>query len=97
MCKKYGKEGKYHVFLSELFCLTVPKNFVEKPFSFSKISGKRISMHRRGGGEVKVFSNFFLTVPKKFVGVPSYFRNVLVWKKTSWITRRVSRFPSEIF
>ena len=33
-------EGKdYHDFLSQNFCLTVPKNFVGEPFSVSLISG----------------------------------------------------------
>ena len=33
--------GKYQDFPSEIFCLTVPKNFVEEPFCavFQKISG----------------------------------------------------------
>ena len=31
--------GEYEDFLSKIFCLTVPKKFVEEPFSVSLISG----------------------------------------------------------
>ena len=34
-----GGWGKYQDFPSKVFCLTVPKNFVGKPFSVSLISG----------------------------------------------------------
>ena len=34
-----GGGREYHDFLSKFFCLTVPKNFVGKPFSVPPISG----------------------------------------------------------
>ena len=65
---------------------------------FRKIQGIKTFLHRRGDGRITVFSNFFVSQYQKFSeGGPLCFRNVLVWKKTSWITGRVSRFPSEIF
>ena len=41
MDKEGGGGREYHNFLSKIFCLTVPKNFVEEPFCavFQKISG----------------------------------------------------------
>ena len=33
------RRGEYQKFASKIFCLTVPKNFVGEPFSFSLISG----------------------------------------------------------
>ena len=56
--------GEYHDFLSKIFCLTVPKNFVE-PFCFKKFLASKSFMQRRG---ISLFSvEFFCpTVPKKF-------------------------------
>ena len=34
-----GGGGEFHNFLSKIFCLTVPKNFVGEPFSVSLFSG----------------------------------------------------------
>ena len=42
VAKKFVDEsggGGYHDFLSKIFCLTVPKNFVEEPVVFQKVSG----------------------------------------------------------
>ena len=38
----------YHVFLSKIFCLTVPKQFVGIPSRFQKISDIEMFMHDRG-------------------------------------------------
>ena len=56
--------GEYHDFLSKIFCLTVPKNFVE-PFCFKKFLASKSFMQRRG---ISLFSvEFFCpTMPKKF-------------------------------
>ena len=45
-------------FSVEIFCLTVPKNFVGEPFCavFQKISGSQKFMDKRGGGGVSRFS-----------------------------------------
>ena len=64
--------GKYQDFPSKIFCLTVPKNFVEEPFSVSLISGVENFYASEGYATIFDFpSNFFcLTVPKNFVGEP---------------------------
>ena len=63
----------YHNFLSKLFCLTVPKHFVEEPFCvvFQKISGsekKKFMDRGRGeGGSIKIFRRiFFVSQCRKF-------------------------------
>ena len=61
------------VFLSIIFCLTVPKYFVEEPFSvvFQKISVSEKVFDKRGMGYHDFASkNFCLTVPKNLVGEP---------------------------
>ena len=67
-----GGEREYHNSLPKIFCLTVPKNFVGKPFCavFQKNSGgQKKFKDKKGGGEYQDFpSKFFcLTVPKHFV------------------------------
>ena len=67
------RRGDNRDFPSKFACLTVPKNFVGKPFSLSIISGiEKVWMRRWGLGECQDFpSNFScLTVPKNFVGQP---------------------------
>ena len=72
----------YHLFSSEIFCLTVPKNFVGNPFVFQKISGMEKNMDKRGWG-YHVFPSeiFCLTVPKKIVGEPFGFSENLRYQK----------------
>ena len=65
--------GGYHDFASKIFCLTVPKNFVEELFCavFQKISGsEKILWIREGRGEYQNFPSkiFCLTVPEISVG-----------------------------
>ena len=50
-------------FAFELFCLTVPKIFVEEPFCavFQKISGVEKFMDKRGVGSIKIFRRKFLS------------------------------------
>ena len=43
----YAEEGE-HDFVSETFCLTVPKNFVRAPFVSQEISLSKIVMDRKG-------------------------------------------------
>ena len=67
------RRGDNRDFPSKFACLTVPKNFVGKPFSLSLISGiEKVWMRGWGLGECQDFpSNFScLTVPKNFVGQP---------------------------
>ena len=59
----------YHVFLSKIFCLTVPKKFVGIPSIFQKLSGIE-KLHEFSS------KSFCLTVPKKFVGIPLRFQKV---------------------
>ena len=61
-------------FSVEMFCLTVPKNFVGEPFCavFQKFPVAKKFMDKKGGGEYQNFPSkiFCLTVPKIFVGEP---------------------------
>ena len=67
-----SKNFMLHDFLSNFFCLTVPKNFVGEPFRVSLISG--IEKFYASEGYVTILdflSKFFcLTVPKIFAGEP---------------------------
>ena len=47
----------YHDFLSKLFCLTIPKNFVGNPLVFQKISG--IENFFASEGYVTIFCRIF--------------------------------------
>ena len=73
--KKFCFRGLCHDFRFsvEIFCLTVPRNFVGEPFCavFHKIFGSEKFMHRIGV-EYQVFPSktFCLTVPRIFVGKP---------------------------
>ncbi len=64
--------GKHQDFLSKIFSLTVPKNFVGQLCGavFQKLSGSENFTNKGGGGEYQDFPPkiFSLTVPKKFVG-----------------------------
>ena len=51
--------GGYHDFLSKLFCLTVPKNFVGQPFRVSLISD--IEKFYASEGYVTIFCRNFLS------------------------------------
>ena len=66
--------GENPIFLKNVCCLTVPKNFVGEPF-FSQNFWWRIKLclrWGRGGWEsITIFCQFFcLTLPKNFVGEP---------------------------
>ena len=69
--KKVGR-GDYRNFPSKIFCLTVPKYFVEEPFCavFQKISGGEKNYGKEEGrGNRNFLSNIFCPeVPKHFVG-----------------------------
>ena len=62
--------GGYHDFPYKLFCLTVPKHFVEETFCVSeKFLVSKLSMDKWRRVVSQVFVSFFcLTVPKKLVG-----------------------------
>ena len=72
--KKFmDKKGlEYQDFPSKTFCLTVPRNFVGKPFSVSPPSGAEEVWIREGGGSIKIFrrKKICLTVPKSLVREP---------------------------
>ena len=57
----------YHKFPSEIFRLTVPKNFVGEPFNISENLGYRKILCIRRGYRYSLLNFFCLTVPKKFV------------------------------
>ena len=52
-------EVEYQDFPSKTFCLTVPKNFVGKPFSVSLLSGAEKVWIREGVGSIKIFFRNF--------------------------------------
>ena len=62
------KRRDYHDFLSKVFCLTVPKNFVGEHFGVSKnFEWWKFFMHQSGGYQVSSSKTFYHTKPKKFV------------------------------
>ena len=61
---------RYHDFPSELFCLTIPKNFVGEPFDVSEIFWYRKILCFRGLCQDFLSKFLGLTVPKNFVGEP---------------------------
>ena len=50
-------------FLAKVFCLTVPKHFVEEPFCavFQKASGSEKVYGKEGGGSIKISFDHFLS------------------------------------
>ena len=80
--KKFmDKRGvEYQDFPSKTFCLTVPRNFVGKPFSVSLLSGAEEVWIREGEYQDFVSTFFCLTVPKIFVGEPF----CAVFQKNFW-------------
>ena len=78
MDESWGGKG-YHVFPSELFCLTVPKNFVGGTLlCFRKFLVSKIFMYGRGG--ITVLSIFLSDSAQKFRG-----GNLLCFEKNSGI------------
>ena len=76
-CMKRG----YHDFLSKIFCLTVPKNFVGEPFCVSKKFWYR-KLPCIGGGHHGFVENFWSHRTQKLrKGFFLCFRNFLAWKK----------------
>ena len=49
------RAGEYQDFPSKTFCLSVPRNFVWKPFSVSLHSGAEEVWIREGMGSIKIF------------------------------------------
>ena len=63
--KFFASEGYVTIFRRQVFCLTVPINFVGEPFSVSLISG--IEKCYASEGYVTIFCRFFLShCAKKF-------------------------------
>ena len=50
---------EYQDFTSKTFCLTVPRNFVGKPFSVSLLSGAEEVWMREGVESIKIFCRNF--------------------------------------
>ena len=73
MEKFFASEGYVTIFefVSKFFCLTVPRKFVEKPFSVSLLSGAEEVWIREGVKYHDFPSKIIcLTVPKKFLREP---------------------------
>ena len=58
------KKGEYQGFPSKVFFLTVPKNFIEEPFSVSLISG--VEKLCASEGYVTIFRRKFVSQCRKF-------------------------------
>ena len=104
VAKKFmDKRGDYHDFQSKIYCLTLPKNFVEEPFCavFQKISVAKKFMDKKEGS-IKIFRRKFSVSQCRKIpyGNPSVlcFRKVAVAKK--FMDKRgweYQDFPSKIF
>ena len=94
--------GGYHDFLSKLFCLTVPKNFVGEPFSVSSISGSKNFMLQRVMSRFSV-ENFLSHSTETFRRGTLFccVSENFWWRKSKkFMDKRgggVSRFPSKNF
>ena len=77
------KEGEYQYFPSKVFCVTVPKSLVDKPYSVSLIPG--VEKFYASYGYVKIFRRtFFVSQNRKTLQVNASvlcFRKFLVAKK----------------
>ena len=80
----WTRRGEYQYFQSKNFCLTLPKNFVEEPFSVSLISG--IEKVYASDGYLTIFRRSFIVSQyrKTLQGNPSVlcFRKFPVEKKS---------------
>ena len=62
---------EYQDFPSKTFCLTVPRNFVRRPFIVSLLSGaEKVWIRERGEYQDLPSKTFCLTVPRNSVGKP---------------------------
>ena len=62
---------EFQEFPSKTFCLTVPRNFVGRPFSVSLLSGaEKVWIRERGENQDFPSKTFCLTVPRNSVGKP---------------------------
>ena len=61
---------EYQEFLSKVFCVTVPKKFVGKPFCdvFQRNSGSETLYGKEGGGSIKIFCRKFLSHSAEKIG-----------------------------
>ena len=106
MDKRGGGEGRreYHDFLSKIFCLTVPKNFVGETFSVSLISG--IERFCASESYATIFCrNFFCLSAEKFrrgtflicVSEKIWYRKKIMDKRGGGREEGVSPFSVENF
>ena len=79
---------EYQEFPSKTFCLTVPRNFVGKPFSVSLLSGaEKVWIRERVENQDFPSKTFCLTVPRNFVGRP-FSVSLLSGAEKVWIRER---------
>ena len=87
-------------FSVEIFCLTVPKNFVEEPFCavFQKTSGSEKVYGKEGEGVNKLLSKIScLKVPKDFVEEPFSLSLISGIGKIYASEEYVTIFPRKLF
>ena len=83
---KRGREGgRYHDFLSESFCFTVPKKILGEPFGVSENFRHRNILCLRGGYHDGLSETVCLTVPKNFVGEPFSSSEKFCYRNFSYI------------
>ena len=91
------KRGEYQEFPSNIFYLTVPKNFVGEALSASQISSNE-NVWIRGGGVSRVSAErFCLTEPKQFIGEHFGVSDKFFYRKFSCIGRGDITVLSELF
>ena len=83
----------YYDYPSKIFCLIIPKNFLDEPFCVSKkMVSKNVKDERGGGGYHDLPSKLFcLAVPKHFVDEHFCVSENFLYRKILWIGERVSR------
>ena len=84
--KLYAEEGVIAIFL-KLFCLTVPKNFVEEPLCVSENFCLAKIMDKKEWYQDFPSKSFSVTVPTKFVRNPFVLQN-LSGIEQKWIRER---------
>ena len=86
--KNFNCDRGYHVFPSEIFGVTVPKNFVGIPSMFQKLCGI-VNFYASETEGVSRFSleNFCHTVPKNVVGEQFGVSEKLVYRKILCLRR----------
>ena len=97
------REGVIHVFLSKIFCFTVPKLFVGDPFNFQFFRVSENVRDKSGGVSRFSVEKFGLTVPKIIIGQDFWAVFQKIFGGENFLDKRggggglYQDFPSKIF